>query len=107
MNIALGVVLGVVVVVLFLGSTPAVLGPLVKASPQLSPATALIFFGTKTVAAIIALLLLFDVGGVGEHVDPTAFGLAAAATSIVWTTVLLLRFRNDRTPTYDLGDDSE
>lgn len=104
MSVVLGIVLGVVVVVLFLGSTPMFLSRLVGASPEMSMATAIIFFGTKAVAATVVLLLLFDVGGLADHVSPPAFGLAAVATSMVWTTAALIRFRKDRTPLYDLDD---
>lgn len=105
MSVALGIVLGAVVAILFLASTPMFLGRLVKASPELSMASAVIFFGTKALAAAVVLLLLFDVGGMADHVSPPAFGLAAVAASVVWTTVTLMRFRQDRTPLYDLDDD--
>ena len=98
-----GALLGGLVVVLFLGSTPVVLEPLVAANPQLSLGVAVAFFGTKTAAAAIALLLLFDVGGVADHVDAGAFGLTAAAVSVVWTVLQIVAYRKHREPTYDLG----
>lgn len=101
---ALGAVLGGLVVVLFLGSTPVVLEPLVAASPQLSLGVAVAFFGTKTVAATLALLLLFDVGGIADSVDAASFGLTAALVSVVWTVLQIVAYRNHRVPTYDLGD---
>ena len=104
MSIALGIVLGIVLVVLFLGSTPMILEPLIKAAPSASPATALMFFGAKAVAGIIVLLLLFDVGGLSDHVHMKAFGITAAATAVAWSGLLVLRFRSSRTPTYDLGN---
>lgn len=105
-DVVLGVVLGVVVVVLFLGSTPLILDPLVRASPQASPATALLFFGAKAVAATVALVLLLDVGGASKHVDLTAFGITVAVTALLFSTVMVLRFRRSRRPTYDLGNDA-
>lgn len=102
---ALGIVLGVVVAIVFLGSTPLLLRPLVRASTAFSPLTALLFFGAKAVAAGVVLVLLFDVGGLSDHVDLTAFGISAAVASLGWTAWQVKRFRGDRTPTYDLGED--
>jgi len=104
MTVLWGIVLGVVIVVLFLGSTPLFLRPLISASTAFSPLTALVFFAVKAIAAAVVLALLFDVGGLADHVDLTAFGISAAVTSLVWTGWQLQRFRKDRTPTYDLGE---
>lgn len=101
----LGVLLGGLVVVLFLGSTPLALSPLVKASAMLSLPVALGFLATKAVAMLIVLLLLFDVGGVADHVDTTWFGIAAIAASLVWTLLQVRAFQHARTPTYDLHED--
>lgn len=101
----LGAVLGGVVVVLFLGSTPLALSPLVKASATLSLPVALGFFATKAVAMLIVLVLLFDVDEVTAHVDTTWFGMAAIATSLLWTLLQIRAFQHARIPTYDLGDD--
>ena len=46
-----------------------------KANPQLSLGVAVAFFGTKAAAAVIALLLLFDVGRNGRHIDSASFGI--------------------------------
>ena len=77
----LGALLGGVVVILFLGSTPVILTPLVKASAMLSLPVALTFLATKSVAVLVVLVLLFDVGGAADSVDATAFGIAAIAAS--------------------------
>jgi ATP synthase protein I len=98
----LGAALGGVVVILFLGSTPVVLTPLVKASAALSLPVALTFLATKSVAVLVVLVLLFDVGGAADQVDPTAFGVAAIAASLAWTVLQIVAFRNERVPTYDL-----
>jgi ATP synthase protein I len=98
----LGAALGGVVVILFLGSTPVVLTPLVKASAALSLPVALTFLATKSVAVLVVLVLLFDVGGAGDHVDSTAFGVAAIAASLTWTLLQVVAYRNERVPTYDL-----
>lgn len=99
-----GVLLGGLVVVLFLGSTPLALSPLVKANATLSLPVALGFLTTKAVAMLIILLLLFDVGGVAGHVDTTWFGVAAITASLAWTLLQIRAFQHARTPTYDLPE---
>jgi ATP synthase protein I len=100
----LGAVVGGLVVILFLGSTPVVLSPLVKASATLSLPVALGFFTTKAVAMLIVLLLLFDVGGIATHIDSRWFGIAAIAASLAWTLLQIRAFKRERVPTYDLGN---
>jgi ATP synthase protein I len=102
----LGAVLGGIVVILFLGSTPVILTPLVRASAALSLPVALGFLATKSVAVLVVLALLFDLGGAADHIDPTAFGVAAIAASIVWTALQIVAFRNERVPTYDLTSET-
>ena len=102
----LGALAGGVVVVAFLGSTPLLLKPVVRASTTFSPVAALGFFTVKAVAVVALLVLLFDVGGVSDHVDRTSLGLTAMAVSLAWTAAQTVAFRRDRTPTYDLdGND--
>ena len=106
MDGALGALAGGVVVVAFLGSTPLLLKPVVRASTTFSPVAALGFFTVKAVAVVALLVLLFDVGGVSDHVDRTSLGLTAMAVSLAWTAAQTVAFRRDRTPTYDLdGND--
>ncbi len=102
----LGALAGGAVVVAFLGSTPLLLKPVVRASTTFSPVAALGFFTVKAVAVVALLVLLFDVGGVSDHLDRTSLGLTAMAVSFVWTAAQTVAFRRDRTPTYDLdGND--
>jgi len=100
----LGAIIGGVVVISFLGSTPLVLTPLVKRSVALSLPVALGFLATKSIAVLVVLALLFDVGGVAQDVDSRAFGIAAIAASLTWTLVQIVAFRNERVPTYDLSN---
>jgi hypothetical protein len=100
----LGALLAGVVVAVFLGSTPVVLNPVARSSPVLSLPAAVLFFLVKAFAAMAVLFLLFDVGGVAEHVDRRTFGLAAVVCSLVWTALALWSFRRRRVLTYDLGD---
>ena len=97
-----GALLGGVVVILFLGSTPVVLTPLVRRSAAMSLPVALTFLGVKSVAALIVLALLFDIGGLADRIDFMAFGITAIAASLAWTFLQIVAYRNDRTPTYDL-----
>ena len=99
-----GALLGGVVVILFLGSTPVVLTPLVRRSAAMSLPVALTFLGVKSVAALVVLALLFDVGGLADRIDFMAFGITAIAASLAWTILQLVAFRNERVPTYDLGN---
>lgn len=101
---ATGAAVGGTVVMAFLGSTPLLLTPVVKASTVFSPVAALGFFTIKAVAVVALLVLLFDVGGVADHVDRASLGLTAMAASLTWTAAHTVAFRRDRTPTYDLGD---
>ena len=102
----LGALAGGLVVVAFLGSTPLLLKPVVRASTTFSPVAALGFFTVKAVAVVALLVLLFDVGGVSDHVDRTSLGVTAMAVSLAWTAAQTLAFRRNRTPTYDLdGND--
>lgn len=98
----LGALLGGAVVIVFLGSTPVILTPLVKKSAALSLPVALGFLAGKSIAVLVALALLFDVGGVADSIDFTAFGMAAIAASLVWTLLQIVAFRTERVPTYDL-----
>ena len=102
MDGALGALAGGVVVVAFLGSTPLLLKPVVRASTTFSPVAALGFFTVKAAAVVALLVLLFDVGGASDHVDRTSLGLTAMAVSFTWTAAQTVAFRRDRTPTYDL-----
>jgi len=100
----LGALAGGLVVVAFLGSTPLLLTPVVRASTTFSPVAALGFFTLKAAAVVVLLVLLFDVGGAADHVDRTSLGLTAMAVSLTWTAAQTVAFRRDRTPTYDLDD---
>ena len=99
-----GALLGGAVVILFLGSTPIILTPLVRRSPAMSLPVALTFLGVKSIAALIVLALLFDIGGLADSIDFLAFGIAAVAASLGWSILQIVAFRNERVPTYDLGN---
>jgi ATP synthase protein I len=99
-----GALLGGAVVILFLGSTPVILTPLVRRSAAMSLPVALTFLGVKSVAALVVLALLFDVGGLADRIDFLAFGITAIAASLSWTILQIVAYRNERVPTYDLSN---
>lgn len=99
-----GSLLGGAVAILFLGSTPVILTPLVRRSAAASLPVALTFLGVKSIAALIVLALLFDIGGLADSIDFFAFGIAAVAASLGWSILQIVAFRNERVPTYDLGN---
>ncbi|KAA1373732.1 hypothetical protein [Aeromicrobium fastidiosum] len=99
-----GALLGGAVAILFLGSTPVILTPLVRRSAAASLPVALTFLGVKSIAALIVLALLFDIGGLADSIDFLAFGIAAVAASLGWSILQVVAFRNERVPTYDLGN---
>lgn len=102
----LGALAGGALVVVFLGSTPLLLTPMVAASPVLSMPAALGFFTVKAATAAVVLLVLFDVAGMSEIVSRPALGFTALAASLVWTVAAIVAFRKDRTPIYDLRDET-
>ncbi|MGJ9414205.1 hypothetical protein ACHAAC_15990 [Aeromicrobium sp. CF4.19] len=101
---ALGAVLGGLLVVLFLASSPWMLGPVARKSPALSLPFALALFGTKIIAAIVALYVLVDPDGAGRFVDSRSLGATAIVASVTCTTLQIRAFRRSRIPTYDLGN---
>lgn len=100
-----GALLGGALVVVFLGSTPLILKPVVAASTAFSMPAALGFFTLKAVTAVAVMIVLFDVNGVGQLIDASSLGLTALATSMVWTVTATIAFRRERTPIFDLPDD--
>lgn len=101
---AVGAVLGGLLVVLFLGSSPWVIGPIAQKSPALSLPFALALFFTKVVAAIVVLYVLVDPDGAGRFVDARSLGATAVLCSLTWTSLQIRAFLRGRVPTYDLGD---
>lgn len=100
----LGAALGGLLVVLFLGSSPWVIGPVAQKSPALSLPFALALFFTKVIAAIIVLYVLVDPEGAGRFVDARSLGATAVLCSLTWTSLQIRAFMRDRVPTYDLGE---
>lgn len=97
-----GALVGGVLVVAFLGSSPGLLDPLAKKSPALSLPIALGFFTLKAVAAIVVLAVLLDEDGIGQHLERQAVAAAMVVTAVAWIGLHLLTLRRSRTPIYDL-----
>lgn len=102
-----GALTGAVVVIAFFASTPLLLGPLVSANTVLSPVAALGFFTIKAFAVLVLMSVLFDVAGVASYIDRGALGLTAMVLAFVWTAAMVVAFKKDRTPIYNLDDESQ
>lgn len=108
----LGAVIGGVIVVAFFGSTPAVMGPVAKATPALSLMFAVIFFFTKVVALLALFVVLRRSSGDAGAIDAESVSVAVIVTTLVWLFLRVVDSTRERTPVYDLpetrpGDDSD
>lgn len=98
----LGALVGGVLVLAFLGSSPGLLDPLAKKNPMASLPIALGFFAVKAVVAIVVLAVLLDEDGIGRHLERQAVATAMVLTAGAWITLHLMTLRRSRTPIYDL-----
>ncbi|WP_229051352.1 hypothetical protein [Aeromicrobium sp. Leaf350] len=98
----LGALLGGVLVIVFLGSSPGLLDPLAKKNPMASLPIALGFFTIKAVAAIVVLSVLLDPDGIGANLDRQAVAAAMIVTAVAWIALHVTTVRRSRTPIYDL-----
>jgi ATP synthase protein I len=98
----LGALVGGVIVVVFFGATPAVLGPVAKETPALSLMFAMIFFFTKVVALFVLFVVLRGAAGVDGTIDAEAVSVTVIVTTLVWLAVRILDATRERTPMYDL-----
>lgn len=102
-----GALIGGVVVVVFLGSTRTVLGPVATATPTLSLLFAMIFFLTKVVALFVLFLVLSRSAGDSGPIDPESVSVTVIVTTLAWLVVRIVDSSRERIPTYDLGDPDE
>ncbi|GAA2092412.1 hypothetical protein IDH50_18135 [Aeromicrobium tamlense] len=100
----LGAIIGGVIVLAFFATTPAVLGPVAKATPGLSMMFALIFFFTKVVALLALFVVLQRSSGDSGPIDPESVSVTVIATTLAWLTARLVDATRDRTPMYDLPE---
>ncbi|MFT4189621.1 MAG: hypothetical protein QM621_13725 [Aeromicrobium sp.] len=99
-----GALVGGVLVLAFLGSSPGLLEPVAKAHPSASLPVALVFFTVKAVIAIVLLLLLLDPDGLGAHVEARGLAAAMVVVALAWVALYTLAFRRSRTLLYDLDE---
>lgn len=103
----LGALTGGVIVMAFFGSTPALLGPVVKATPRLSLVFAMLFFLTKVVALVALFVVLSRASGPDGRLDPESVSVTVIATTLVWLVARIVDATRDRTPTYDLPAETD
>jgi len=106
----LGALIGGGVVLLFFGATPAVLGPVAKATPALSLLFAMIFFVTKVIALLALFVVLKRSTGESGAIDAESVSVSVIVTTLAWLLARILDATRERTPLYDLpetrdGDD--
>lgn len=97
-----GALAGGAVVVGFFASTPAILGPVVKADPRLSLMFAVVFFVTKVIALIALFVVLKRAAGTGGVFDPESVAVTVIVTTLAWLAARIVDSTRERTPTYDL-----
>jgi len=93
------------IVTVFFASTPLVLRPIMRVSPNASLLSALIFFVTKVIALLALVTVLLDERTIGTVINRPSLGATITVTAIAWTILLVVRERRGRTPVYDLDDD--
>ncbi len=98
-----GAGLGGVLVVAFLGASPGMLEPVVRASPGAALPVAVLFYMVKACVAVVALVVLLDSRGLGSHLSTPAFATAMITVTLAWVFLHALALHRSRTPIYDLG----
>ena len=99
-----GALFGIVVVVLFFGSTKVIIGPIASMSPAMSQAFALLFYFTKAAALAALLIVMTSQGDVREYLDFGAVSGALIVGSIGWIIAQTIDHVRSRIPTYDLPE---
>lgn len=103
---AIGATLGATIVGIFFMSSPLVLGPIAKVSPQLSMVVALTFFMTKVVALVALVVVLLNPDGIGQHVHEASLGGTLIVCTIALTAMQLVVAKRSRQTLYDLDSES-
>lgn len=98
-----GSLVGSAVVAVLFAVNPTILGPVVRAMPEMSLVFALTFFVTKVVAIAVLLMVLTDPDGLGQSLDTEALTGSVIAATLTWMAVLTVEHRRARQPLYDLG----
>lgn len=99
-----GALIGSVAVIIFFGSTVAVIGPIATWYPHLSLAFALTFYMTKALVLAALFILLRTREHLDAAVDDHALAITLIASSIGWLISHTIDAVRTRTPTYDLPE---
>ncbi|TXJ04993.1 MAG: hypothetical protein E6Q27_06825 [Aeromicrobium sp.] len=99
-----GALFGIVVVVLFFGSTKVIIGPIASMSPAMSQAFALLFYFTKAAALAALLIVMTSQADVREYLDFGAIAVALIVGSIGWIVAQTIEHTRERILTYDLPE---
>ena len=102
-----GALLGILMVVLFFGSTKFILGPIVAMSPAMSQSLALLFFFTKAAALAAVLIVMSKSDSTADVVDFSCLAAALIGGSLVWIAGQTIDHARARIPTYDLPQSDE
>lgn len=100
----LGALVGGVIVVVFFAATPAVLGPVAKATPALSLLFAMIFFLTKVVALLALFVVLRRSSGDSGAIDAESVSVTVIVTTLAWLVLRVVDASRERLPVYDLPE---
>uniref|UniRef100_UPI0025F0DCEA hypothetical protein n=1 Tax=uncultured Aeromicrobium sp. TaxID=337820 RepID=UPI0025F0DCEA len=100
-------VVGGVVVIVFLGSTAAVLGPVVAVLPAASMATSMLFYLTKIAALLALFVVLQDFTRPSGPLDRGMLSGTVIVATIVWLVTRTVDDTRARVPTFDLPDDAD
>ncbi|RLV56822.1 hypothetical protein D9V41_03355 [Aeromicrobium phragmitis] len=104
---AVSALVGGAVVIVFLGSTAAVLGPMVKVLPHASMATSMLFYLTKIAALLALFVVLQDFTRPAGPLDRGILSGTVIVATIVWLVTRTIDDTRARVPTFDLPDDSD
>lgn len=102
----LGALVGGAIVLLFFAATPAVLGPVAKATPALSLLFAMIFFFTKVVALLALFVVLRRSSGESGAIDAESVSVTVIVTTLAWLVLRVVDASRERLPVYDVPDAS-
>lgn len=102
---AASALIGGVIAVVFLGSTRAVLGPMVSALPHASLATSLLFYLTKVTALVALFVVLQDLALPAGPLDGGALAGTVIVTTLGWLVTRTIDDARARIPIFDLPDE--
>jgi ATP synthase protein I len=101
---AVGALIGGLLVAIFLSSNTSILETTTKANPQMALLIALTLFSGKVAVMLVLLAVFLNSDTVADHIDSKALGITLLVTSLLSTVLQIVAYRNQRVPTYDLGN---